>query len=150
VKQPIIRQKQNTTLLQYPLSGSSFSTELLSSPRCMTSTVCRKHPWSYLEKMELMYCYYKARAAGRGCQKRLKKIWDDKTPDKLFNSTNNLACHVNSKLLSEHELQDIQQRAIGTTQMCQILWIAILFLKCSLGIQCWRKDSPLVLPQSLK
>jgi len=54
-----------------------------------------------------------ARAAGRGYQKRLKVIWDDKNPDKSFRSTNSLACQayaiINSKLLTEYELHDIQR-----------------------------------------
>ena len=60
-----------------PPSRRSFSTELLNNTLSVTGTVRGKHPWSRLENMELMWCYYKARAAGRGYQKRLKAFWDD-------------------------------------------------------------------------
>ena len=101
-----------------PQSSGSLSNGLLSDARSITNTVRGKRPWSRLENMELMWCYYKARAAGRGYQKRLKTLWDDRNPDKSFRSTNNLACQaraiINSKLLPEHELQDIQRQSSET------------------------------------
>ena len=101
-----------------PLPTGSSSTGLLNDTRSVTSTVRGKHPWSRLENMELMRCYYEARAAGRGYQKRLKSFWDTRNPDKSFRTTNNLACQaraiINSKLLSEHELHDIQRHCMST------------------------------------
>ena len=100
-----------------PFCSGSSSTDPSSKARSLLNTVRGKHPWTRLENMELMWCYYKARAAGRGYQKRLKVIWDGRNPDKLFRSTNNLACQaraiINSKLLSEYELKDIRQRVVS-------------------------------------
>jgi len=61
---------------------------------------------------KLMKCYYSAKAAGKGYQKRLKDLWDLRNPDKTFRSKNNLSCQahaiLHSKLLSELELCEAQ------------------------------------------
>jgi len=81
-------------VVSLPQSSGSSSAGLLSDTRSKSITARGKHPWSRLENMELMRCYYKARANGRGYQKRLKALWDDRNPDKSFRSTNNLACQA--------------------------------------------------------
>ena len=104
----------NDDAVSVPHSSGSLSAELPSDARSVTKPVRVRRPWSRLENVELMWCYYEARADGRGYQKRLKTLWDNRNPDKSFRTENNLACQaraiINSKLLSDHELQDIQQR----------------------------------------
>ena len=119
-----------------PLSSGSSSTELLSDARSLSTMARGKHPWTHLENMELIRCYYEARAAGRGYQKRLKVIWDNKNLD-MFRSQNNLACQaraiINSKLLTGHELRDVKQCAILTETDPPVVSHSVVLESPSLG-----------------
>jgi len=95
-----------------PLPCGSPAIELLNAERSTAATVRGRCRWSREENLELMKCYYLARAAGKGYQKRLKDLWDSRNPDKKFRSSNNLSCQaraiLRSKLLSEFELCEAQ------------------------------------------
>ena len=54
-----------------PPSGGDLSTEMSNAERLDCATVHGKHRWSHEENCELMRCYYTAKAAGKGYQKRL-------------------------------------------------------------------------------
>ena len=96
-----------------PLSSGGFSTELSGAMRSTNITVHGRRRWSHEENCELMRCYYHARVAGRGYQKRFKDLWDIRNPDKSFRTMNNLCCQarnvIHSHLLTEAELKDLQQ-----------------------------------------
>jgi len=93
-----------------PLSDGDSSTELLSAERLVCGTVRERRRWSREENCELMRCYYKAKAAGKGYQKRLKEMWDSRNPAKVFRTMNNLCCQalnvICTHLLTVIELEE--------------------------------------------
>ena len=102
--------KDNAGLL--PLPCGSPSIKLLDAERSSATMVRGRRSWSREENLELMKCYYSAKAARKSYQKRLKNLWDSRNPDKTFRSSNNLSCQaraiLHSKLLSEFELCEAQ------------------------------------------